>query len=165
VLHNTGSKLIDTTVYNHNFLNIDGIGTTLDLEMRTPFDLQVERPPDPALAEIIGNKFIYLGTPNAEQRVSARLTGFGATPEDYDFHIVNRKLGVGVRIKGDRPLVRVVLWSIQPVMSIEPFISMSIQPGQNFTWSYRYELEADGGEETQQTTHVAPQWPVADVLQ
>jgi len=143
VLHNTGNKLIDTTVYNHNFLNIDGIGTTQDLQMQTPFELQVERAPDPALAEIVGNRFTYLGTPNNEQRVSARLAGFGATADDYDFHIMNRKLGTGVRIKGDRPLTRVALWSIPPVMSIEPFISMSIQPGQRFTWSYRYEFEAE----------------------
>lgn len=142
VLKNTGSRQIETTVYNHNFLNIDGAGTGRGLELSVPFVLAAETPPDPALAEIRDNRFVYLGTPGTDERVSARLAGYGGSADDYDFHIVNRGTGAGVRIRGDRPVNRLVLWSIRPVMSIEPFIAMSIGPGESFSWSYRYEFEA-----------------------
>jgi hypothetical protein len=29
------------------------------------------------------------------------------------------------------------------VMSVEPFVAMSIAPGQSFSWSYRYAFEAN----------------------
>jgi hypothetical protein len=144
VLHNTGNKPIDTTVYNHNFLNIDDAGTTAGMELHTAFDIEVEQLPDPALAKISGNKFIYLGTPGTEDRVFARLQGHETIAADYDFRVVQRNIGAGVHITGDRPPTRVVLWSIQPVMSIEPFIAMSIAPGDTFSWSYRYVFEAGG---------------------
>lgn len=141
-LRNTGERPIDVTVYNHNFLNIDAAGTTDGLELTTGYELHVEQLPDPALAEVRGNSIVYTKAPNTEQRVSARLDGYGSNARDYDFHIVNRKLGAAVRITGDRPLARAVLWSIQPVMSVEPFVAISIAPGESFTWSYRYAFES-----------------------
>ena len=47
---------------------------------------------------------------------------------------LNRKVGAGVRITGDRPLVRSLLWSIRTVLAIEPYIALNLQPGAEFTW-------------------------------
>ena len=144
-LHNTGSKPINTLVYNHNFLNIDGGGTSQGLELRTAYAFMADRAPDPDVAEVRDGRFIYLAAPPADQRVAARLNGFGAAAADNGFHIVQPNREAGLRITGDQPLVRVSLWSIQPVMSIEPFTSMNIAPGESFRWSYRYEYEAGAG--------------------
>jgi hypothetical protein len=146
VLRNAGRKPIVTTVYNHNFLNIDGLGTTPGLELSTAYTFTADKAPESALAEIVGNSFIYRATPGIEQRVTARLNGFGATAADHGFHIRQRARGVGLRISGDQPLTQVFLWSIQPVMAIEPFVKMSIAPGKVFKWSARYEFEADAGQ-------------------
>jgi hypothetical protein len=43
-----------------------------------------------------------------------------------------------LKITGDRPLSNVVLWSIRSVLSLEPFLAMTIEPGQEFTWKYTY---------------------------
>ncbi len=142
VLRNTGTRTITTQVYNHNFLNINGTGTTSGLELSTAYPFTVAAAPDAQLAEVAGNRFIYRAAPTTEQRVTAVLNGFGAAAADNGFHIVHRTLGAGVRITGDQPLTRAFLWSIKPVMSIEPFIRMSIAPGESFKWSYRYEFEA-----------------------
>lgn len=144
-LRNAGSKTITTQMYNHNFLNIDGAGTAPGLEFSTAYSLVTPAAPDAQLAEIAGNRFVYRATPSTEQRVTAVLNGFGASAADNGFHIVQRRLGAGVRITGDQPLSRAILWSIKPVMSIEPFVRMSIAPGETFKWSYRYTFEAGDG--------------------
>ena len=43
-------------------------------------------------------------------------------------------------IAADRPLLRCALWSIRTVISMEPFVAVSIEPGREFTWksTYRY---------------------------
>ncbi len=53
---------------------------------------------------------------------------------DTEVIIENQKVGAGMRIIGDRPLVRALLWSIRTVLAIEPYISIDIQPGAEFTW-------------------------------
>jgi enterochelin esterase-like enzyme len=146
VLRNTGRKPIVSTVYNHNFLNIDGVGTTQGLALSTAFAMKVEQPLSAELAEITDRQFTYRTTPTGDQRIGARLSGFGTSAADYDFHIFDSNRAAGLRITSDQPLERVVLWSIKPVMAIEPFIKMSIAPGESFKWSYRYAFETGAGQ-------------------
>ena len=138
VLKNTGPKTIETTVYDHNFLDIDGAGPAEGLEVSAPYPLSLDRAPAPELAKVADGKVTYLSSLNTTQHVQGGLTGFGPTPAAYDFHVADPKTGAGVRIRGDRPLDHVALWSAQPVMAVEPFVKMSIAPGETFRWSYRY---------------------------
>ena len=46
--------------------------------------------------------------------------------------------GAGVRITGDRPLTKLALWSIRSVVSIEPFVDVSTEPGGRTMWTYNY---------------------------
>jgi hypothetical protein len=71
--------------------------------------------------------------------VTSSIQGFGDTATDYDIRVENRKVGAGVRIRGDRPLSNIALWSIRTVMAIEPYISMTIEPGKEFTWELTYD--------------------------
>ena len=45
-----------------------------------------------------------------------------------------------MRIRGDRPLVKVVFWSISTVACPEPYIQMRIKPGQESKWKYTYDF-------------------------
>ncbi len=146
VLRNTGRKPIVSTVYNHNFLNIDGMGTTQGLTLTTGFVMKAEQPLSAELAEITGRQFLYRKTPTGDQRIGSRLSGFGTSATDYDFHVFDSNRAAGLRITADQPLERVLLWSIRPVMAIEPFIKMSIAPGESFKWSYRYAFETGAGQ-------------------
>jgi len=140
-LLNTGSKQIDTEVYNHNFLNIDDSGSSAGLTLSVPYSLDSTERPDPALATVEENSLTYLGKPPAGESVRMNLSGFGDSPKDFDFRTYHQDLGAGVWITGDQPLSQAVLWSVAPVMSVEPFVAMSIAPGQSHNWSYRYEFE------------------------
>jgi hypothetical protein len=139
VLRNTGKAPIRSNVYGHNFLALDSQPPGPEFEITLPFEIKTTRPPDADFARISGNRFVYLKELKDQDRVSASLEGFGGEPADHDIRIENRKVRAGVRITGNRPLSRMVLWSIRSVLSVEPFIDLSVQPGAEFTWTVTYD--------------------------
>lgn len=138
-LKNTGKKAIQSTVYNHNFLYLDRQPPGPDFEITFPFQIQATPPPDRALAEIRGNRFLFTKTLAGEDRVATAIGGHSSRAKDYDIRVENRKLGAGVRITGDRPLLRTFLWTIRAPLSIEPYLEMNIAPGEEFTWNLTYD--------------------------
>ncbi|MCX6902281.1 MAG: hypothetical protein NTW03_02130 [Verrucomicrobia bacterium] len=139
VLRNTGKRVIQTTVYNHNFLYLDRQAPGPDCSLTVPFTIRSTQPLSSSLAEIRGNQITFSKTLTGEDRVFLGIQGFGAEPKDYDIRIENRSVGAGVRITGDRPLARVALWAIRAPLSLEPFLEINIEPGREFTWRIKYE--------------------------
>jgi len=137
-LRNTGSNPIDTNVYNHNFLRIDGAAPGPDYTIIAPFAIQSHSPPDPALAEIRGNQIVYRKVLTSEDRVATLIEGFGTDSKDYDVRIENKRSQAGLRITGDRPLESESLWSIRAVLAVEPFVKIHAAPGEEFSWSMKY---------------------------
>jgi hypothetical protein len=139
-LKNTGKTAIETEVYNHNFLIIDGKGPQAGTKVLLPFAVSTERKPNPELAVIEGNTVVYNKTLAGEDVVTFPIIGFGDTASDHEIRIESRELKAGMSVRGDKPLKRVNLWSIRSNVSVEPFIAVSVAPGQEFRWtsSYRY---------------------------
>ncbi len=139
-LKNTGRRTIQSTVYNHNFLVLDKQPPGPDFTITLPFQIRSSNPPSSELAEFRGNQIIFLKTLQNEDMVETLMEGFGDSPTDNEIRIENRKVGAGMTITGDHPLSSLNLWSIRTVLAMEPFIAMSVAPGQEFTWkiSYRY---------------------------
>jgi hypothetical protein len=137
-LRNTGSKPVDTNVYNHNFLRIDGAGPGPDYTITVPFAIRSHRPPNPALAEIRGNQIVYKKLLINQDLVATPMEGFGTDPKDYDVRIENTRSHAGLRITGDRPLESESLWSIRAVLAVEPFVKIHAAPGEEFSWSMKY---------------------------
>jgi hypothetical protein len=139
-LKNTGRRKIEADVYNHNFLVLDRQPTGPDFQISFPFQIQSAKPPNKALAEIRGNKIVYLKTLMNKDTVAAGIQGFGDSSKDYDFSIENRKQGAGMRIRADRPMLRAGLWSIRSVIAVEPYLGISVEPGGEFTWTQTYDF-------------------------
>ena len=137
-LKNTGSRAVRTSVYNHNFLVLDGQPPGPGFVITVPFQIQTRRPPTKELAEIRGNQIVYVKTLENRDIVTTPLQGFTDSPEDNDIRIENSRLGVGMRITADRPLSSESLWSIRTVLAMEPFVTMLIEPGNEFTWKSTY---------------------------
>lgn len=137
-LRNTGTRRIETTVYNHNFLALDKLPVGAGFVVKAPYEIKSTRPPDAAFAQIRGKEVVYLADLTGTQVVSTPLTGFGPTAADYDFRIEHTKAGVGMRIVGDRTMSNATLWSMRATMGLEPFIAIGIDPGQEFTWTLTY---------------------------
>jgi hypothetical protein len=138
-LKNTGKKAIQSQVYNHNFMVIDKQAPGPEFTFKVPFDIQVNRPPNKDLAEVRGNQVVYAKPLSGEDQVAVPIQGFSADTRDSEVVIENRKVGAGVKITIDRPLVRSLLWSIRTVLAVEPYIAIDIQPGNEFTWTNRVE--------------------------
>jgi len=138
-LKNTGQKSIQSTVYNHNFFVLDKEGPSQDFTITVPFKMEATRAPTAGLLEIRGNQLTYLKTLTGEDRATATIRGFGDSAKDYDIRVENKKLGAGYHVTGDRPLSNIAVWSIRTVNAVEPYISMSIEPGKDFTWNLNYD--------------------------
>jgi hypothetical protein len=141
VLKNTGTKTIETPVYNHNFFVIDNQKVGPDYTVTFPWDLKGEGNGFGTLADVDGNKIIFLREfKQGETVFCGGFEGFGPDASDYDIRIENRKAGAGVRITCDRPLLKQVFWSCWTTPCPEPYIMIKAEPGQEFSWTIRYEF-------------------------
>jgi len=138
-LRNTGAVAIHTNVYNHNFLRLDNGTVGPHLTAIFPFEIKPTSAPDTRFAKLDAHRFVYLKNLEGTDEVSAVVGGFGSSPSDYDIRVEDRKAGAGVRIRADRPMARLSVWSIRSVMAIEPFIEIAAEPGKEFHWKYTYD--------------------------
>ena len=137
-LKNTGKRTIETSVYDHNFLVLDKQTIGPDFTVTVPFDIKPQKPIKSGVGTVEKNHITYLKQLENKDQFALAFTGFGPTSKDYDITIENPKAGVGMNIKGDRPLESEELWSIRSILAMEPFIHMSIKPGETFPWKYTY---------------------------
>ena len=114
----------------------------MTFSVTVPFQIQPTRPLDPQLATIHGNKIEYVKALGGQEQAATSFEGFGKQAADYDFQVENSRFGAGYRVRGDRPLSRVVFWSIRSVLAIEPYVDIKIPTGQEFSWSYTYTYHA-----------------------
>lgn len=135
-LKNAGKTAIHTTVYDHNFLRLVPGGNGLRISF--PFIVSAANPPDPGLLRISGNTLTYRRAMRPKERISFPITGFGAGAPDYDFRITDTSTGASVHVQGDQPLTRINIFSIDHVQSVEPYIAIDLEPGQEKRWSYSY---------------------------
>jgi len=141
-LKNTGTRTINTTVYDHNFLRL--VAGNGGVRVTFPFALQAASPPAADLIRIQGNTLTYLRPMANKERISFLLTGFGKTAADYDFTIQDAIHGASVRVQGDQPITRLNVFSVDRVQSIEPYIAVDLTPGTEKQWSYTYSFAAPG---------------------
>jgi hypothetical protein len=138
-LRNTGKRTIQSSVYNHNFVVLDKQAPGPDFTFSVPFQIKPERVPGKELAEVRGNQVVYMKQLTGEDEAVVLISGFSDDVKDTEIIIENRKVGAGMKISGDRPLIRDILWSIRTVLAIEPYISIDIEPGKEFTWKNQIE--------------------------
>ncbi len=136
-LKNTGTKPIETMVYDHNFFTLDHETTSPDVAVRFAFAPRAARSLND-LAAVTDHEIRFLKPFDNGQTVFTEVEGFGAKPSDYDFRIENHKTGAGVRITGDRPLTKVYFWSAWKTVCPEPYIDVSAAPGKESSWRITY---------------------------
>ncbi len=142
MLRNTGTKPIQTTVYCHNFLTLSPGNE--HIRLAAPFNLKATREMDRTTAKVEGRTFRFLRAMTEQDTVSSGFTGFDQSLHDYDFDIVNTKTGYGMRIRADQPLARINMWSVATTFSWEPYVAISLKPGQEKRWTYIYDFYAKG---------------------
>ena len=142
VLTNTGTAPIDTTVYDHNFLRL--VPGNNGIRIGFPFTVhpdmaQAANAPAPDLMAIKGGSLVYLRPQKNKERVSFTLTGFGDSAADYDI-AVTAPGGAGVHIRGDAPVTKINIFSVDRVQAVEPYIAIHVPPGDRQHWRYTYDF-------------------------
>lgn len=145
VLRNTGKRVIQTAVYNHNFMYLDRQAPGPGSSIRVPFTIRTSALPN-SPAQVQSNYITFSKKLAGEDRAYIDIKGFGETAADYNIRVEDRGAGAGVRITGDQPLSRLALWAIRAPLSIEPFIEMQVKPGSEFKWRIKYEYYGLGSE-------------------
>ena len=138
ILTNTGTRPIDTSVYDHNFLVLDGLPIGPDFTVTLPFTIQPLKPITSTTGGIEGNRIFYRKQLEGHEGFATGLRGFGSSSQDYDIRVENRHQGAGVEITSDRPLESEEIWSIRSVLAMEPYIRINVSQGQSFHWKYSY---------------------------
>ena len=138
-LKNTGSRTIETSVYDHNFFVIDKQPIGPGFVVRLPFKITGEGRGFGEIAEINGNEIVFLkNLKNNETVFSGALEGFGESAKDYDIKIENHNTGAGVRITCDQPFLKLAFWACSTTLCPEPYIRIKVDPGQEFSWNIFY---------------------------
>lgn len=139
LLRNTGSKAIISDVYNHNFVALDGQAPGPDFTIEMPFTIIPEQPFKEDLIGINGNNIVYKKELSGREEAVIHIGGFSDKAEDAGMIIENTKVGAGMKVSGDKPLLREILWSVRTVLAIEPYIALEILPGDEFSWQNTFE--------------------------
>jgi hypothetical protein len=139
-LKNTGRKVIDTDVYNHDFYMLDHAPTSPDIRVKFPF-APIPKGEFTKPARIEGNEIRYERALNDPPDSSyGELIGYGDTAVDNDVRVENTKTGIGVRETGDRPVSKLFFWSVRTTVCPEFYIKVHVEPGKTFKWKTTYEF-------------------------
>lgn len=138
-LRNTGKREIKSDVYAHNFTTIDHQPPGPDYMISVPFQIQPGGERNKQLAEAKADEIIFHKVLTGDDQAVVFMRGFSDRPKDNRITIVNKKVGAGVRISGNRPLLREFLWSIRTVIAVEAYIAIDVRPGAEFTWKNTYD--------------------------
>jgi len=138
-LKNTGTKTLETDMFNHDFFMLDNQPTSPDIVVKFPFEAKAGndwRGP----GELTGKELVYKQELPAGTSVSGAITGYGDTAADQDFRVENRKTGVGVHQTGDRPMSRLYFWSIRTTVCPEAYVHVRVEPGKEERWRSAFEF-------------------------
>jgi hypothetical protein len=140
-LRNTGRRAIETEQYNHNFFVLDRAPTGPATRVRFAFEPRgTEGRGLGELAELRGRELVFPRELAPGQSVFTEISGYSSSSAEYDIHVENRQAGIGVRAQGDRPLAKLVVWSIRTTVCPEPYVKLRVEPGREEAWTLRYEL-------------------------
>jgi len=133
-LTNTGKKDLDTTEYNHNFLNIDNIpvGPGYSLWLN---HYQFEKTPEIMKTE--NNRLVFTRKPTAP------FYGFLGYMGEGNVHWEMRAGGLGIREIGQGPVIRCVLWGKSNVFSAECYVPVQAKVGETCHWCRGWQFFAE----------------------
>jgi hypothetical protein len=138
ILKNTGSKVIETDQFNHNFFVIDGRITGPEFITTFPFAVRTEDD----LKDLIKIKDheLFFTRELKEESIWLLLEGYGTQTKDHDIIVRNKKTGAGIQFKVDKPIHRLAFWATTTTLCPENFIFISIKPGEEEKWISDYTL-------------------------
>jgi hypothetical protein len=137
-LTNIGSKIIDTTWYCHNLINIDAqpIGPAYAVDF--PFAPVFTPPGKPTDIRTHGNRLTFVRPLPHSYGIYADVSAAGGAALAAAATVWNSDVYAGVRITSAAPLVKYHFYAERTAVCPEMFIRIHLEPGQTQTWESRY---------------------------
>lgn len=136
-LKNIGTKLLSTTVYDHDFFMLDNLPTGPGMQVHFPF-VPVPEKPLPDSVQIDGTTLKWVGEMEPHNTPSGVITGYSDKTSDFDFTFEDTKHGLGVEETSDSPMAKLFFWSTPKTVCPEGFIGIHVAPGETQTWNLHY---------------------------
>lgn len=141
-LTNTGQRPIASSMFNHNFLTFGGTPTARLPRVTAPYPIEAAAPPRGDAATLVDGGIQYQRPLAGQEIFSMPIKGFRDIA-DARFTVRDAR-GAAVTIVSDRPWSRLMLWSINRLVAMEPFVALSVAPGETTQWSSRYQFDPPG---------------------
>jgi hypothetical protein len=139
ILKNTGTKLLETDVYNHDFYMIGGLPSGPEVTVQFPFETKATADLKD-LAAVNGKQMVYKRELVRNESIMTDLGGYGPSPKDYDIRVENRQAKAGVRQTSDRGMSKLRLWSIRTTVCPEAYTHVRVEPGKEFRWRVAFDF-------------------------
>ena len=144
---NTGSKIIETDEYNHNFVMLDNDFIGRNYQLNFAFDLlpgEVGETLNPGdIVKIEKSKIEFTYAPSSPLFYSF-LNGKSTVPARWE--MINFRLGMGIREIGSFHCKKVNLWGWKGALSPELFCEVKVRPGEKQVWTREYQFFTVGKE-------------------
>jgi hypothetical protein len=141
-LENMGDRPIRTNHYCHNFFVLDDRPIGSEYLLRLAFELRLGAVnAAQELAVLGGQDFAFSRELRRGEAYCGNLLGFSETAHNR-FEILNTSIRTGVRVVGDAPPIRMVVFAVATSVCVEPFIDTELAPGESRAWTNTYELTA-----------------------
>lgn len=137
-LKNTGTKPLVTTVYNHNFFNVDGDPVGPNYGIKFGFAPKAAEPKE-RFAEVVklDGESLTLTKPLTEGSIWGVLSGHG-DGSNKAFTLSHKPSGVRLGVTHSTAFDRLVVWGVGSCLCPEPFQTIKLAPGEETKWDITY---------------------------
>jgi hypothetical protein len=140
-LKNTGTKVIDTKVYDHDFFVFDDKPAEPGMVVRFKFR---PRPVDPMtdMVQIEGNEIQFQRAVKPRESINAYIVGYSDRSSDYDITVEDANRKIGVEQTSDSPISRILFWTNGTAVCPEVYLHVPAAPGKMSQWMIHYRFFA-----------------------
>ena len=136
-LENLGSKKIEATHYCHNYLLFDEDAVGPNYEIKLTFAPEIFSDELNGHVKLNGHTIGFHREIHAGDYAFGSFDGFDAE-SNYSIVVENSKTKTAVEIQGDRPFERFHLYCQQKMICPEPFVKLTVEPGEKTEWETKY---------------------------
>ncbi|WP_068786681.1 hypothetical protein [Paenibacillus phocaensis] len=139
-VENTGSRVLATDEYSHNFLGLDGYAVGHEYVLKLPFAPHIWSDDPSTLEGLVfeGDRVTWERRP--EKDFYFRMDRFDGREVPWLWELQHQPSGLSVRERSKLPLSSAAVWGHGHVISPEMFVAVHVVPGDQQSWTRIYEF-------------------------
>lgn len=141
-LTNTGTRPIESTVYNHNFFTLGSYSVRQGREIAFPYPIHGKwREEYDSVYHGLGHDISFRRKLKSGESVfMGDIRSVFDEVSPYDLRILHKGTGLSVHVSSPTPFDWANFWANHRIACIEPFVALRIAPGETFIQTIQYNL-------------------------